>query len=383
MAILTSLKNKAAGAAASQVSSFARAASGAAKSINPLGGLGGSFNSNSSPNLTYPIGVESDPGQGHYIIFYVYEISDAKIKKDKAAAEESAHWDFGGGTVAGTSQFAKQQNEDAKPAFQKGSGAGKSLSIKRPAMRRMDQAISLYMPASVEVKYKSNFSSPEIGLLAQTGADVYNKLKEGKGLGSALMGGIGGMATGALVKAVDTAQSMAPGAKAMAQIVSGKAITNKMELQFDGVGRRDFAYTFSFIPKSEQEAQIVEQIVYSFKKNMLPSYWNGALSDLGFNTKKKIDLKGKIMNTPNLFDIEYRYMGDENPFLNKISTCYLTDMSVKYGGDRYKTYEPTTVASRKGYELSGKSGPPPQKTEVTLNFSEMEIITRERIEAGF
>ena len=116
---------------------------------------------------------------------------------------------------------------------------------------------------------------------------------------------------------------------------------------------------------------------------MLPSYWNGALSDLGFNTKKKIDLKGKIMNTPNLFDIEYRYMGDENPFLNKISTCYLTDMSVKYGGDRYKTYEPTTVASRKGYELSGKSGPPPQKTEVTLNFSEMEIITRERIEAGF
>ena len=79
MAILTSLKNKAAGAAASQVSSFARAASGAAKSINPLGGLGGSFNSNSSPNLTYPIGVESDPGQGHYIIYYVFEISDAKI----------------------------------------------------------------------------------------------------------------------------------------------------------------------------------------------------------------------------------------------------------------------------------------------------------------
>jgi hypothetical protein len=63
-------------------------------------------------------------------------------------------------------------------------------------------------------------------------------------------------------------------------------------------------------------------------------------------------------------------------FLNKISTCYLTDLSVKYGGDRYKAYKPNRT-------LRGDDGAPPQRTEVSLTFNEIEIITQEDINLGF
>ena len=46
-------------------------------------------------------------------------------------------------------------------------------------------------------------------------------------------------------------------------------------------------------------------------------------------------------------------------------------MSVKYGSDRYTAYRPDDI------------GAPPQNTSVTLNFQEVEIVTRERAEKGF
>ena len=42
-------------------------------------------------------------------------------------------------------------------------------------------------------------------------------------------------------------------------------------------------------------------------------------------------------------------------------------MDVNYGGDRYVSYEDGA----------------PQTTKISLDFTEMEIITRDKIEAGF
>ena len=69
--------------------------------------------------------------------------------------------------------------------------------------------------------------------------------------------------------------------------------------------------------------------------------------------------------------LDENYFARENRYLNKITTCYLTDMSVKYGSDRYTAYRPDDF------------GAPPQNTSVTLNFQEVEIVTRERAEKGF
>ena len=189
------------------------------------------------------------------------------------------------------------------------------------------------------------------------------------------------MVAGLGAAAVKKAGNMVSGARALAQIASGMAISNKMELQFEGVERRDFSYEFTFIPKSEQEAQIVEEIVYAFKKNMMPSYVDSVGGTI-MGHKIEAKLNGKIMRTPNIFDIEYHHKGKRNPFLNRVSSSYLTSVDVEYGSDRYKTYEPTSTNDRKGYE-GGGDGPPPQKTTISLQFREIEMMSQERIEAGF
>lgn len=374
--LLNALKNQVATSVASKVSQFAKIGSSAGASSLQALSQSGNFSSTTSKNLAYPLNVEDDPEQGHYIIFYIYEIDDVKVKKKGDAIVKAAR---GNGSAA---QKQLQNSDSTGMASQSGKGAGKSLSIKRPPMKRMDQAIALYMPPSVKVSYKTNYSDQEIGLMAQVAGDVYSDLQSGKGLMETGKGALGGLATGIGMKVVEGAQALMPGAKAMAQIASGMAISNKMELQFDGVDRRDFSYSFTFIPKSEQESKVVEEIVYAFKKNMMPSYIDQV--NLGSVMGKQVTAKfnGKVMKTPNIFDIEYQHKGKRNPFLNRVSSSYLTSVDVDYGGDRFKAYESTTTNARKGYEGGGE-GPPPQRTTISLNFREIEMMSRERIEAGF
>ena len=113
------------------------------------------------------------------------------------------------------------------------------------------------------------------------------------------------------------------------------------------------------IPKNEREADEIRKIVFAFKANMLPEFVAGR--------------SGRRLVVPNTFDIQYQYMGVSNEYLHHISTCILEDMSVTYGGDRYKTFN----ASSKG------DGAPPVETSITLQFKELELITRERVFEGF
>ena len=61
------------------------------------------------------------------------------------------------------------------------------------------------------------------------------------------------------------------------------------------------------------------------------------------------------------------YDGNLNPNLHRISTCVLESMNVSYGGDRYKAYE----------------GGRPVVTNMTLNFKELDLISRSQAEKGF
>ena len=63
------------------------------------------------------------------------------------------------------------------------------------------------------------------------------------------------------------------------------------------------------------------------------------------------------------FDIEYH----PNTHLHKISTSVLESVDIQYGGDRPQFF----------------TDDHPVETQLTLNFKEMEIITKQRILAGF
>ena len=377
--ILESITNKVrstiAGRLNSATSSAIRSGVGSLTGVTKEGGTsalgsiakGGKFNTSI---LVYPSNVDSDPSQGHHIIFTIKSFIPGKVEPQKTEKDFSKVVNNlvaeGSGNV---DNFASMPIEETKTLVddmpsaatgRNGKSGGSIMASK--ATVKTGTVISLYMPPSVQVEYDVKYADQEIGTLAMLGKDAIDAFKGASGGTSAKLnaaaealgpGGKEGL-TNLLNASLDT---LAPGAKALQQISSGKVITPRMEMMFEGVGRRSFSYTFAFIPKSAQEAKTIERIIYAFKENMMPEYSNTT-------TRRE-------MNIPNVFDIQYMYQSTENKFLNKISTCFLQKIDVTYGADRYTAYDPVD------------GSPPPQKSSITLSFVEMETLSRDMIKEGF
>ncbi len=170
--------------------------------------------------------------------------------------------------------------------------------------------------------------------------------------------------------AVTALDTVAQGAKALTELDTGQITTDRVELMFEGIGRRNFSYEFTFLPRSELEAIIIDEIVFAFKYHMASNLVKGT--------------GGKEYTIPDMFDIQYMYHGGENSFLNRISTCALESMDVSYGGDKYQTYP---LAGKGGVrsstgQLPGK-GTPPTSTKISLAFQELELITKDKVLQGY
>ncbi len=154
------------------------------------------------------------------------------------------------------------------------------------------------MPPSVQVSYQADYSESEIAILADMGAGLIAAYKAGADTKETAMAALGKAETGIKKAALAALDVAAPGAKALAQIQTGKAITPKMEIMFNGIGHREFSYEFNFIPKNEQEASIVKEIIYEFKYHMASNFVEGS--------------GNREMEIPSTFDITYQFMGGEN-----------------------------------------------------------------------
>ena len=381
---------------------------------SPTSLLGGKSNFYTQ-NLQYPLNVEGDPMQGHYILFHINEMKQGKIKNSKhagnmvditkgidaqlagkslqiGALNEFDQADADIGIVDQTRKLARLKKTGSKASAINSAPVNSMYSQKTAPTKRIQTSIALYMPPNVSVNYTPNYTDVDVGGLAGAiigTVDMVEKAMagqlasgEGVNLGKGIFDDFTDMAKKAAYKTMD---AVAPGIRALMQVKSGRIISNKMELSFEGVSRREFTYTFVFIPKSEQEAKVIEKIIYMFKYHALPEWadsWevegDGKRPGSGGGTGKRVVKKstGRSMTIPDTFDIEYMYQGAENNFLNKISTCFCSNVSVQYGGDRYVAYGSTK-------NMMDQSGNPPQRTTLTLAFKEMEIMTKNRISQGY
>ena len=107
------------------------------------------------------------------------------------------------------------------------------------------------------------------------------------------------------------------------------------------------------------------------KTNYRTDETRGAYAGFGRLESKTV----REMDIPSTFDIEYKYLHGSNNYLNKISTCVLSKLDVEYGSDRFIAHKET--------EGLGGPGAPPQTTKLTLAFTELELITKQRIEEGY
>ena len=277
---------------------------------------GGSF-------LSYPQELGTLDRHNHYVMFFINQQANSQVKFADGAYDSNAD----------TSNEAT------------------TLTIKRAPTKRLAQAIALYMPAQLQMSHSANYGEPEIGSAVARVLSAANDFNSGMkldDLAMSIVNSAGDQLQDMATKTLDA--TIAPGAIAARDIMTGKIRNNRTEMAFEGVGRRSFSFTFRMLPKSAKEADSIEKIVTAFRYHAMPELEGS-------------DATGRTMIAPSTFDIEYK----PNVHLHRISTSVLEGVEIQYGGERVQFFNDDH----------------PVETQLTLNFKELEIITKERIAEGF
>ena len=370
---LNEIKNVAINQINNRISNMVSDALGGGRKTNP-GGRGGIDRSSYATltpfrgkHVAYPEDLGTND-QGHYVVFHINEQQNANVKFSqgrglktpaKYGDEELANLEPGGIGASGSGRTASS----GRIRYAERATTGTTVSVPTNATKRLEASIAMYMPATVSVAQQSQYGEVEMGILATAAANLYKTsgytgVFNKEFLNSVVNEAGGAISDGGEVVLKKAADTIAPGAKAAIELASGKVTNNRLEMVFQGLGRRTFSYSFKMMPKSEAEANQVDQICRMFRFYMAPSF-DG---DIG---------SSRTMIVPATFDITYMNMNIENGYLNKISTCVLESCNVTYGGERVQFFRPN------------QDGAPPVETNIELQFRELELITREKLALGY
>jgi hypothetical protein len=335
-------------------------------------------------SYSYPDGVGKSDDLQHYIIFsinvrgkskFIYNTSgqaaglsvnsrrdNIDFGKATTIAKEGTLI-FGAGLLIGASAAATSKKNAAYAGGSAAAktiavGAGMAAALASASSRgsilapdntyRLDSTIMLHIQEKPIVTYGVNYQDRDMGILG-------GFLTSDASMGDTLTSLVGEAGTAAALQLAKIPSLLPGGTGAtLSDIIQlgAKVKTNPFrEVFFEGIDYRKFNFRYKFMPKSSNEANQVFNIINLFKEHMHPE-----LSSNGF-----------FYVYPSEFNIEYHFNSKPNTYLNKISTCALTDMSIEYGGEQYATFKDGT----------------PAEINLTLSFRELELMTKETIRMGY
>lgn len=215
--------------------------------------------------------------------------------------------------------------------------------------------IDLYMPPQLQSSYQTDWKNTELGLagkIVDASKGIWNTEDTIGAITEYFKENAG---QGALRTFAGMAQGLTPmNAKDAVEVFTSVSENPYMEVMFDGVQNRSFSFTFKFIPRNEKEQQTVRNIVREFVFHRAPEF--------------KSDQNNVYMRYPSEFDIEFIHRDRQNPWIFKISTCALTNVITNLSPD--------------GQYTSHADGSP-FSTELSLTFTELELLSKERHEEGY
>lgn len=223
---------------------------------------------------------------------------------------------------------------------------------------RIDTAIALHMPSTVQASYQSNWGASELGTVGAI-MDAYN------GTGDLTqfdtwkhMWNQSKDALPEILKmtGVKVADAVLPGKIKDSYTWANQMIENPyVEVLFQGVSNRTFNFTFKFVAKSQSEQLMVKQIIETLKFHRAP--------------EKKMGGNNLYWSYPSTFDLSFlKKNGQENEWLFKISTCALTELTISQGAESH---------------FASHADGSPFSTIITLGFTELEVLDKKRILQGF
>lgn len=222
--------------------------------------------------------------------------------------------------------------------------------------------IRLYVPDTVNVQYGAIYDKIELAgvlgkpyFLAQAGVSLYEKYKQAGGTGAGAKGLINAVGDDPYVRSL-IGDLVAPGAGAILAAGVGQALNPQLQVLFSGVDFRTFQFDFTLTPYSQEEAVAIKNIVKEFKKAAAPQIQPAAVFG-----------QGLFYKVPHRFKIKFLYNGVENTNVHKLTECVLENINIDYAPMGWATF--------------GDGNP--VQTRMTLQFKEVEIVDRTRIEQGY
>jgi len=204
--------------------------------------------------------------------------------------------------------------------------------------------IALPIPSDLNEKFSVSYNDKSLGLLGiLQEAGVMSAVASGNvdtekiAHNMALQAGKAGNIAGALAAA---SSLISDSAEAAVSRATGTIMNPYAALQFQGVGLRKHSFKFRMSPNSKSEADTLKKIILEFKRRMHP---------------EKVDMR---LNYPDVCTIQFATENMPYSFKN----CYLEGLTVNYA--------PSGVPSFL------KDGQFTSEVEISLDFGEIEIVTR-------
>ena len=214
-------------------------------------------------------------------------------------------------------------------------------------------SVGLYFPTGLTVSDELNYDTGELGLLSNA---AINRISSGEGAARSTTDNIIDLVTSTAKEG--TANAGRRSLRKLTGIAGAESaynratqtVTNPQEFMlFNSPGMRSFSFSFSFLPQSQSEADIVPQIIRFFRRAAYP-----------------VELNTLEYRFPDTFSVSYSEGTSDN--IIKMPELACTSIGV--------TYNPNSMS----YFVRGNQ---PVETTLELSFTELRPISRSLVEQGF
>ena len=219
--------------------------------------------------------------------------------------------------------------------------------------KEVAETIYLYMPTGIEVGYGMVYEDASMAGLDSL--KLVKGIAQGDAAAAADIGKKIGMANLKVLDSVGELVGAEAGTFGKFLSAQQRQVVNPMSLHlFKEVNRRSFSFAYTFLPRSREEMETCHEIVGLLKF---------------FAHPKRSEGSGRFLDYPAEFGISFLTGdGKENAYMPKILKCSLESVKVKYG-------EETSFSTFR----TDQYGAAPTKMTMELSFSELEILTRDRL----
>jgi hypothetical protein len=327
--------------------------------------------------LTYPfdLGVDANTELDNHIIFDIFYDETTSFSKLSGTKGEPKAWT--GHSAGGTGQMINKTFDDMpanagkivnqgataigigeEKASAAAAGTQKTLEslgnfvssafAGAKNLKKLNQSIALAVPNALTATSTANYTEAKMGPIAGALARMGSGNMQGESTKE--LAGQAARLVGETMFQIPDAFGM--NLNNIMEVTTRRVQNPHIEQRFESISFREFQFVYEFAAKSRQEVEAIHNIINTFRFHMHP----------------ELVSTGLFFDYPSLFDISIRFKEEENRYMHRISTCYLTSFTTNY--------------TSTGVFSTNRDGQPTE-IQCTMNFREIEPLHKHRIEEGF